>query len=158
MSVYINSSNSNKKDNEFYTMYEDAKKELDLYDLTGFKVYCPCDTEDSEIVKYLQNETKAIVKYTSDDYYKHEDLYNWCDIIITNPPFTKWTAWFKWLQKFNKKFIILMPVFNVANNNYVNELLTKRELFIDYKVRYFKRPDGTKRDVLTVWLTNLRRV
>jgi hypothetical protein len=51
-----------------------------------------------------------------------------------------------------------MPVFNIASTNLVNELLVKRELFIDYKVRYFKRPNGTKRDVLTVWITNFRRV
>lgn len=108
---------SSKKD-EFYTLYEDVKFELDHY-LDQFKdkvVYCPCDTKDSSFVKYfLELETKGLIKellYTS---LKDGvdclgdgaiDGYNHCDIVVTNPPFSLFRPFLALLDKLGKKFII----------------------------------------------------
>lgn len=61
---------SSKKD-EFYTLYEDVKFELDHY-IDQFKdkiIYCPCDTKESAFVKYfLELQAKGLIKellYTS---------------------------------------------------------------------------------------------
>lgn len=108
---------SSKKD-EFYTLYEDIKFELDHY-LDQFKdkiIYCPCDTKDSAFVKYfLELEAKGLIKeliYTSlkdgvdclgdgaIDGYKH------CDIAITNPPFSLFRQFVGLLDKLNVKFIL----------------------------------------------------
>lgn len=43
------------QDDEFYTMYKDAVRELHKYDLRGRKIICPCDTKDSNIYKYLKD-------------------------------------------------------------------------------------------------------
>lgn len=115
----LGTARSSKKD-EFYTLYEDVKFELDHY-LNQFKdktIYCPCDTENSAFVKYfLELEAKGLIKeviYTSFkdgvgtdflsdcaiDGYKHSD------IIVTNPPFSLFRPFLSLLDKLNKEFII----------------------------------------------------
>lgn len=103
------------KNNEFYTTLEHME---DLFEtpnnltevLKDKIIYCPCDTEKSQIVKYLkshQNELKIKeIIYTSDDYYSHEELYDKADIVFTNPPFTGLRAYIKWLESKNKHFIL----------------------------------------------------
>ncbi len=108
---------SSKKD-EFYTLYEDVRFELDHY-LSQFRdkiIYCPCDTKESAFVKYfLELKAKGLIKellYTSlqdgvdclsdtaIDNYKHSD------IIVTNPPFSLFRQFLSLLDSLNKKFII----------------------------------------------------
>lgn len=51
------------KNDEFYTLYEDVVKELQNYDFKGKVVYCPCDGESSQFVKYfMTNFTKLGLK------------------------------------------------------------------------------------------------
>lgn len=108
---------SSKKD-EFYTLYEDVKFELDHY-LNQFKdkvIYCPCDTEESAFVKYfLELEAKGLIKellYTSlqngTDFLSGGaiDGYRHSDIIVTNPPFSLFRPFLSLLDSLNKKFII----------------------------------------------------
>ena len=96
---------ASKKD-EFYTLYEDVKFELDHY-LDQFKnkiIYCPCDTENSAFVKYfLELEAKGLIKellYTSlqngTDFLSDAaiDGYKHSDIVITNPPFSLFRPFF----------------------------------------------------------------
>ena len=108
---------SSKRD-EFYTLYEDVKFELDHY-IDQFKdkiIYCPCDTKDSAFVKYfLELEAKGLIKellYTSlrDGVDCLGDVainnYNRCDIVVTNPPFSLFRQFLELLDKLDKKFII----------------------------------------------------
>ena len=108
---------SSKKD-EFYTLYEDVKFELDHY-LDQFKdkvIYCPCDTDESAFVKYfLELEAKGLIKellYTSlqngTDFLGAGaiDGYRHSDIIVTNPPFSLFRPFLSLLDSLNKKFII----------------------------------------------------
>ena len=108
---------SSKRD-EFYTLYEDVKFELDHY-IDQFKdkiIYCPCDTKDSAFVKYfLELEAKGLIKellYTSlkdgVDCLGNVAInnYNCCDIVVTNPPFSLFRQFLELLDKLDKKFII----------------------------------------------------
>ena len=108
---------SSKRD-EFYTLYEDVKFELDHY-IDQFKdkiIYCPCDIKDSAFVKYfLELEAKGLIKellYTSlqDGVDCLGDVainnYNCCDIVVTNPPFSLFRQFLELLDKLDKKFII----------------------------------------------------
>lgn len=108
---------SSKKD-EFYTLCEDVKFELDHYvdQLKDKVVYCPCDTKESAFVKYFSElKAKGLIKellYTSlqdgvdclsdtaIDNYKHSD------IIVTNPPFSLFRQFLSLLDSLDKKFII----------------------------------------------------
>lgn len=104
------------KRDEFYTLYKDVKFELDHY-LDQFRdkvIYCPCDNSNSAFVKYfLDLESKGLIKellYTSlptdclsagaIDGYRHSD------IIVTNPPFSKFREFIGLLDRLNKQFII----------------------------------------------------
>ena len=135
---------SSKKD-EFYTLYEDVKFELDHY-IDQFKdklIYCPCDTENSAFVKYfLELEANGLIKeviYTSFkdgegvdclsdaaiDGYKH------CDIVVTNPPFSLFRPFVELLDKLNVKFILW------GNNNaicykQVSSMLVKDRIRLGY--------------------------
>lgn len=107
----------NNKD-EFYTLYEDVKFELDHY-TNQFKdkvIYCPCDTEESAFVKYfLELEAKGLIKellYTSlqngTDFLSDSaiDGYRHSDIIVTNPPFSLFRNFIEILDNLNKDFIV----------------------------------------------------
>ena len=86
----------NKYD-EYYTQrneVEDIFEKVIEYDFLKDKIiYCPCDGDESEFVKYLK-EKKDVIKYkqliyTSDDFNTHVDLIEYADLVITNPPFSK---------------------------------------------------------------------
>lgn len=148
----LNSSNGHYKDDEYYTRYEEIEKELSRFNLEGLKIYCPCDTEDSNFVKYLKT-INCELKYTSDNYYEHEDIYKWADIVITNPPFKKTNKWISFLEQNNKKFIIICSMFNIKSKLLCDHL-KNREWGIGEYCGTFIRPDGTKKGVMTVWLEN----
>ena len=110
---------SSKKD-EFYTLYDDVKFELDHY-IDQFKnkiIYCPCDDEKSAFVKYfLELEAKGLIKeviYTSFNNGSGVDFlsggaidgYRHSDIIITNPPFSLFRPFISLLNSLNKDFIV----------------------------------------------------
>lgn len=92
---------------EFYT----TKKEVEyiIRDFIGYnyfngkKIYCPCDSDESEFTKYFK-EHKDELEYadfinTCDDMFTHEDLFYWADIVITNEPFSLKRKMFKLLKK-----------------------------------------------------------
>ena len=101
---------------EYYTRYEHVKNIFERYipieELKDKIIYCPCDSDESNFVIYLKEHKDDIqykeLIYTSDDYNNHLDLFEKCDIIITNPPFSKIVKEFiPILNKVNKKFFIL---------------------------------------------------
>ena len=101
---------------EYYTKYEHVEDIFDRYipydKLKDKIIYCPCDSDKSNFVIYLKEhkddlQYKELI-YTSDDYNTHLDLFEYCDVIITNPPFSKLVKEFiPILNKVNKKFFIL---------------------------------------------------
>ena len=101
---------------EYYTRYEHVKNIFERYipieELKDKIIYCPCDSDESNFVIYLKEHKDDIqykeLIYTSDDFNTHLDLFEKCDIIITNPPFSKIIKEFiPILSKVNKKFFIL---------------------------------------------------
>ena len=101
---------------EYYTRYEHVKNIFERYipieELKDKIIYCPCHSDESNFVIYLKVHKDDIqykeLIYTSDDYNTHLDLFEKCDIIITNPPFSKIIKEFiPILNKVNKKFFIL---------------------------------------------------
>lgn len=103
--------------NELYTLYEEADKFLTPYLKYINKaktIYCPCDSEKSNIVKWLKNNCNAniLFQYEKDfnsDEVRAEMLK--ADIIITNPPFQKkhLNPLVTYLLANNKDFIMWCP-------------------------------------------------
>lgn len=133
---------SSKKD-EFYTLYEDVKFELDHY-IDQFKdkiIYCPCDTKESAFVKYfLELQAKGLIRdlvYTSlkdgVDFLSEAavDNYNQCDIVVTNPPFSLFRQSLELLDKLDKKFII-WSTNNAIGYKQVSSMLVKDRIRLGY--------------------------
>lgn len=161
----------NRQDNEWYTLYSSVEYVFNNVD--GLKeyvkdkiLYLPCDTEESNIYKYLINNKEELqikeILRTSDDYYKHHDLYRKADIVITNPPFTKICKWILFLYKMNKEFIIWAPftVFQYKSlSYYVIKDQLKCIIHNDKELNYFERPDGSiKKAGKTVIISNINYV
>ena len=120
------------KNNEFYTEYktmeylfESEEQGPQFCEFVKNKIiYLPCDTEDSNIYKYfVANKERLQIKEilrTSDDYYGHLDLYEKCDLVFTNPPFTGLYKYTKWLEyDLNKKFVLWWSWMSISFNDYI---------------------------------------
>ena len=158
--------------NEFYTTAEQCDiifsemipimhKENDCKPL---KVCCPCDGEQSEIVKYFKlNCSDWEIDYFNDlDFNSEEarDRMLKADVIITNPPFRmkEWRPFVEWLIANNKKFFIWGPyICSTLLLKYVTEhayiYLNKEH---KSNVWAYNRPDGTQKPALTFFYTSYK--
>ena len=111
--------------NEFYTLYESC--ELIFRDLIPIineqtktkndklTVCCPCDSEKSNIVKWLQDNTDWKIIYFGDKDVNGEEaraIMLEADVIITNPPFSMnlWKPFMTWLIENKRNFFIFGPI------------------------------------------------
>ncbi len=157
------------KNDEFYTQYDDVKKECDNYLSHFFNkiIYCNCDTADSAFVKYF-TELKAAGKIRDvwfsgglggDDFRSAESVRKLkaADIVVTNPPFSLFREFIDQLIKYNKKFLV------IGNMNSViyRPLLTQiKENKIWFGVRRWTGgmnfiTDNGMRGVSAIWYTNI---
>lgn len=157
--------------NEFYTTAEQCDiiftemipimhKQNDCKPL---KVCCPCDGEQSEIVKYL----KLVCPDWEIDYFNDLDLNSEeardrmlkADVIITNPPFRmkEWRPFTEWLIANNKKFFIWGPLLHIKLLKYVTE---HAYIYINkdhkHNVWVYNRPDGTQKPAITFFYTSYK--
>lgn len=95
-----------KKDNEFYTRFEDIEKELGSYDWSNKIVGCPADSEESEFIRFFKTRAKKVI-YWQEIY--DEEKYKEVDVIVTNPPFSEYTKYLKVLKELNKPFYLVSP-------------------------------------------------
>ena len=152
---HLSVARSSKRD-EFYTLYEDVKFELDHYldQLKDKIIYCPCDTKESAFVKYfLELEAKGLIKellYTSlqdgVDCLSDAaiDNYERADIIVTNPPFSLFRQFIELLDKLDKKFIVWCTN-NAVCYKQVSSMLVKDRIRLGYianKTCEFEVPSG----------------
>lgn len=127
------------QDDEFYTLYKDAVRELHKYDFRGKKIICPCDTKDSNIYKYLKDcyyDVKCDSKEWRDvDYSKY-------DIVITNPPFTDAREFIRYLVSQNIDFVIIVSdVLRYSIQN--GKVSFGTTIYKGKDAQKFLRPDGS---------------
>lgn len=155
---------------EYYTTKEHVEYIFNKYIpkdcLKGKIVYSFCDSEQSEFVKYIKSHKEELQYkeyiYTWDDYNNHYDLFEKCDIIITNPPFSKLIKEIiPILNRCKKEFFILGSI--SAMHNYYR-------LFEDKSVKYIRPlnrkisdvficPDIGKQNVTcTLYISNIKGV
>ncbi len=167
--------------NEFYTQYKDVEKIINEYkeDLKDKIIYCNCDLEWSNFVKYFKNNKDTIQykefyhtgltnEFLFGDYavgdfrnYDSIELLKKCDVVISNPPFTMLTEYYDLLKKHNKQFIFLAPTTFVARKIVRNDFVNQK-IFINKKsadtARYFTTPDGKKVEIKTIPVTNIKKI
>lgn len=154
-----------RQDNEWYTLYSSV--EYVFNNVEGLKeyvkdkiLYLPCDTEESNIYKYLINNKEELqikeILRTSDDYYKHHDLYRKADIVITNPPFSLMNKdILPFLEKYNKKFCLFWTVLSYCYRELMNFDRYKVLELAKYNLEKYLRPDGSFSEVQSIVFTNI---
>ena len=96
-----------KKDDEFYTRFEDIKKEFGSYDWSDKIVGCPADSEESEFINFFKSRAKKVI-YWQEIF--DEEKYKEVDVIVTNPPFSEYSKYLKTLKELNKPFYLVAPI------------------------------------------------
>ncbi|MDD4734183.1 MAG: hypothetical protein PHU05_04995 [Bacilli bacterium] len=123
----MNSDNKGKS-NEVYTIKIEADKLIKFLNKYNFKnkiIWCPFDTEKSNIVLSLkENNYKVIYTHisTGQDFLNYNPDFNF-DIMISNPPFSKRTKFFNKINNYNKPYIMLQPIMFFNNNSMIKELI-----------------------------------
>ena len=159
--------------NEFYTLYESC--ELIFRDLLPIineqtkpkndtiTVCCPCDSEKSNIVKWLQDNTSWNIIYFGDKDVNSEEARSImieADIIITNPPFSMnvWKPFMTWLIENKKKFFVFGPIIqsgslklakNIYKHSYLYTVKNHKSIMWEYDTIH----DG-RQQANTIFYTN----
>lgn len=113
-----------KNFNEFYTLYEECelifRPLVDM--LQNLHIHCPCDDEDSNIVKWLKKNTNSYITFSGlpdvdMNSQEAKELMLEADMVITNPPFSMkhWRPFFIWLNdvyvnEYHKDYFIFGPL------------------------------------------------
>lgn len=177
------------KNDEFYTLYEDIEKEVLKFKnkFEGKVVYCPCDTPDSNFVKffkdnfdnlklkelYYSSNTDNLYYYTKingnertltvTNFYsgttkidvastpvdittdKFIKVMNFCDIIVTNPPFSLFVKFLQDIIDCGKEYLIIGQQ-NTITCKSVFENIMSGKTHLDYGFKgiagWFKVPDN----------------
>lgn len=77
-----------------------------------------------------------------------------CDIIITNPPFSLFRAFYDWLKKTGKEFHVLGAL-NAMHYFNTFEAVASGKVQVKERHYDFLRPDGTTKAVAVVWLSSI---
>lgn len=144
------------EDDEYYTSYKDVDNELSRYIeyFNGKNIYCPCDSKESNIVKWLQDNTTANITYSNDNFFNHANLFKASDIIITNPPFSFFKSAFEFFRSYEKDMFLICPL-NSIRNSFLNNLIIRGNVYIDRPCKQFERPDGSKKEILSLWISTV---
>lgn len=109
-----------KKNDEFYTRYEDVEKEIEHYadKLKGKKILCNCNDmdENNAFHKYFTKNFDKL-SLSSATFFKYPDVpfdseigineMRNADVIVTNPPFTKFREFINLCIELKKDFIVI---------------------------------------------------
>lgn len=173
-----------KKDDEFYTKYKDIDKELSHYSsfFTNKTIYCNCDNEKSNFYKYFQDHfydfrLKKLICTSIDNIRiirDHENIVcdikgggsydspqcleylDKCDIVITNPPFSKMNHYLMTLIQHNKDFLVMSNL-NALGYKKLFPYIRNEKIKVGYSknTHHFDSPKGDKIISNICWLTTL---
>ena len=115
---------------------------------------------DEEIIKEVIEKKHLVKKLKGNGDFVSEECLEFlkqADIVVTNPPFSKFREFIATLMEYNKKFLI------IGNKNAITykeffPLLKENEIWIGYNSpAEFITPDGVTKKIngLTRWFTNL---
>lgn len=129
------------KNDEFYTRYEDVKEELDHYTglLEGKKILLPCDGPKSAFVKYFEKHLpkgaevrNSWLKPDGSGDFRDDDvkeLFEWADVIITNPPFSLWREFYAQIEEYGCDFIVVANL-SIAGQHNILDKFIRKEIFL----------------------------
>lgn len=155
------SKKTKKNSDEFYTPRITVEKIIEFIRPEHIKdkiIYLPCDREDSYFtIVFKEWKDKLQYKeliYTWDDFRTHDELFDKCDLVVTNPPFSLQSQFYEMLHKHNCNFVCIAfstignILYKYTDKNYrLENLGFDKELTKYLKSIGFTRfitPDGTE--------------
>ena len=153
-------------DDEFYTDIAEVRDMLEpnLNALKGKKILLPCDCPDSAFYKYLNQNAPEGSEIRSRYYMDEGDwdmtapmanpYYEWCDVVITNPPFSLLsnTIYPKIVEAKKLATLMIVPLTTVGYKS-VARMIANGDAKVVKTVNHpYLRPDGSHKSIGTVWL------
>ena len=142
------------KDDEFYTLYSDVEKIFEIIpNKKDYHFILPFNDENSAFKSYCEIFN---LEYTSG--YKDYKEFNYNipnALVVSNPPFSKFREIINFYMFYGIKFILVAPQNGLTYSNVFNYWKEWKLNPLFLKLCWFKRPDGTKKNVQCFLLTNL---
>ena len=142
------------KDDEFYTLAEDVKNIFDIIpNKKDYHFILPFNDANSEFKKYCEENN---LDYTSGNMeYKDYDYNIPNGLVVSNPPFSKIREIINFYMFYGINFILVAPLPGLIYSNVFNYWKEWKLNPLFLKLEWFKRPDGSKKDVKCYLITNL---
>lgn len=142
------------KDDEFYTLYTDVEKIFDIIpNKKDYHFILPFNDGDSSFKTYCEINNLEFTTGLKD--YK-EFNYNIPNaLVVSNPPFSKFREIINFYMFYGIKFILVTPQHGLTYSNVFNYWKEWKLNPLFVKLTWFKRPDGSKKDVKCFLITNL---
>ena len=142
------------KDDEFYTLAEDVAKIFDIIpNKKDYHFLLPFNDANSEFKKYCEQNN---LDYTSGNMdYKDSDYYMPNALVVSNPPFSKFREIINFYMFYEIKFILVTSQNGLTYSNVFNYWKEWKLNPLFLNLTWFKRPDGTKKNVQCFLITNL---
>ena len=142
------------KDDEFYTLYTDVEKIFEIIpNKKDFHFILPFNDANSGFKKYCDINS---LEYTAENKDYKEFNYNIPNtLVVSNPPFSKFREIINFYMFYGIKFILVAPKHGLTYRNVFNYWKEWKLNPLYVKMNWFKRPDGTKKDVGCHLITNL---
>lgn len=139
------------KNDEFYTPYY-AVKPILKHLRPNSKIWCPFDTKDSLFVKILERQGHSVVNTSllnGQDFFEIADseIADWCDYIVSNPPYSLKTEVLDKLFEIEKPFAMLLGCVGLFESQRRFEMFRDNDfelLIMNRRVDYFKDYEESK--------------
>ena len=151
---------ANSGNDEFYTP-EYAIAPLSKYVAPDLRIWCPFDTDESLIVKHFRSKGNFVTsthKESGGDFFSLDIA---CDIIISNPPYSKKAEVFARLFTIGKPFAMLVGVVGLFESERRFSLFAENSfeiMWLSKRVAYFKSYADEKPSLnppfSSVWITS----
>ena len=142
------------KDDEFYTLYSDVEKIFEIIpNKKDYHFILPFNDGNSSFKKFCEINN---LEYTSENKDYKEFNYNIPNaLVVSNPPFSKFREIINFYMFYGIKFILVAPLNGLTYSNVFNYWKEWKLNPLFLKIVWFKRPDGTKKNVPCYLITNL---
>ena len=142
------------KDDEFYTLYSDVEKIFEIIpNKKDYHFILPFNDINSSFKKYCEihdlEHTSGVEDYKEFNYGIHNAL------VVSNPPFSKFREIINFYMFYGINFILVAPQTGLTYSNVFNYWKEWKLNPLFLKIVWFKRPDGTKKNVQCFLITNL---
>ena len=142
------------KVDEFYTLYSDVEKIFEIIpNKEDYHFILPFNDVNSEFKNYCEQNN---LDYTSGTMDYREYNYSIPNaLVVSNPPFSKFREIINFYMFYGIKFILVAPQTGLVYRNVFNYWKEWKLNTLFLNIQWFKRPDGSKKDVKCILITNL---